>query len=143
MNNNYWEQTVYTVSPLRGLERRDSSAIFDWLSLRFPTCGSKIAWDRVQDRHLHWNITDDNQLAALASKEVCRRIAPGSVVEHVGDGLSPYAVCFTDTNAPSIVAALLEIPEHHYFVAEDRSWLAVITTEGDLDIVDQLNFESR
>jgi hypothetical protein len=40
--------------------------------------------------------------------------------------------------APSVVTELLEIPEHHYFLAEDRSWIVVVTTEGDLDIVDQL-----
>ncbi|GGO83062.1 hypothetical protein GCM10012289_75740 [Nonomuraea cavernae] len=138
MNNNYWRETVYAVSPLDGLERRDMSAIFNWLNLHFPSCGTKIDWGRVQGRHMHWKITDDMRLAATASIEVCRRIQSGSVVEHVGDGLSPYGVCFTDDNAPSVVAALLEIPEHHYFLAEDRSWIVVVTTEGDLEVVDQL-----
>jgi hypothetical protein len=35
---------------------------------------------------------------------------------------------------------LLEIPEHHYFVAGDRSWIVVVATEGDLDILDELSF---
>jgi hypothetical protein len=35
--------------------------------------------------------------------------------------------------------ALLEIPEHHYFVAKDRSWIVVVTTEGNVDVVDRLN----
>lgn len=65
------------------------------------------------------------------------------VVEHAGDELSPYRVCFTDVNAPAIVAALLEIPEHHYFVAEDGSWIAVVTVEGDLDVVDRLMASGR
>lgn len=134
----YWEETVYSVPPLDGLERRDMSAIFDWLGLHFPACGSKIDWGRVQSRHTHWNITDDPRPAVTASAEVCRRIRPGSVVEHVGDGLSPYGVCFSGDNAPAVVAALLEIPEHHYFLAEDRSWIVVVTMEGDLDVVDRL-----
>ncbi|WP_204052490.1 hypothetical protein [Microbispora siamensis] len=79
----------------------------------------------------------------MASREVCQHIHPGSVVEHVGDGLSPYGVRFTSDNAHSVVAALLEIPEHHYFVAEDRSWIVVVTMEGDLDVVDQLPFDRR
>jgi hypothetical protein len=143
LSGNYWERTVYAVPPIEGLERRDSSAIFNWLNLHFPADGSKIDWRRVRGRHLHRKITDDHRLATMASIEVCRRINPGSMVEHVGDGLSPYGVCFTDAHAPSVVAALLGIPEHHYFLAEDRSWIVVVTMEGDLDIVDQRNWESR
>ena len=86
---------------------------------------------------MHWKITDDMQLVPMASREVCQRIRPGSVAEHVGDGLSPYGVRFTDDNAFSVVAVLLEIPEHRYFLAEDRSWIVVVTLEGDLDVVDQ------
>jgi hypothetical protein len=73
------------------------------------------------------------------SAEVCRRVRPGSIVEHVGDGLSPYGVGFGADNAASVVAALLEIPEHHYFLAGDRSWIVVVTFEGDLDTVDHLD----
>jgi hypothetical protein len=141
MTDNYWEHTVYAASPLGDLDRCDLSIVFDWLKRHFPVTGTKIDWRRVQGKHGHWSITDDVQLEEMAKREVCLRVRPGSVVEHVGDGLSPYGVRFTDHDAPSVVAALLEIPEHHYFVAEDRSWIVVVTTEGDLDVVDQLNFE--
>jgi hypothetical protein len=36
-----------------------------------------------------------------------------------------------------VIAALLAIPEHHYFVAEDRRWVVVVSLEGDLDVVDR------
>ncbi|WP_432927006.1 hypothetical protein ACQPZZ_37695 [Microbispora sp. CA-135349] len=85
---------------------------------------------------MHWETHDSGQLTFLASREICRRIRPGWMVEHAGDGLSPYGVRFTGDNARSIVAELLEIPEHHYFLAEDRSLLVVVTMEGDLDVVD-------
>ncbi|MEV5497340.1 hypothetical protein AB0M50_18270 [Nonomuraea fuscirosea] len=136
MNADYWE-SVYAESPLSELERRDQSAAFDWLHRHFPADGSKIAWERVEGRHAHWRIADDRRLAARAAEEVRRRLRPGSVVEHVGDSLSPYGVCCTDVNALAVVAALLEIPEHHYFLAEDRSWLVVVTMEGDLDVLDR------
>ena len=138
MTGNYWEETVYAASPLDGLDRGDMSVAFKWIDDHLPVEGTKIDWRRVQGRHAHWKIADDMELASMASREVCQRIRPGSVVEHVGDGLSPYGVRFSDGNASSIVAALLEIPEHHYFLAEDRSWIVVVTTEGDLDVVDQL-----
>ncbi|MEU0937332.1 hypothetical protein [Embleya sp. NPDC005971] len=133
---NYWEETVYAASPLDGLERTDTSAAFDWLELNFPVTGSKIDWRNVQGEHAHWEVDDDLQLASMAVGEVCRRMRPGSFVEHAGDGISPYGVRFTDDGASEVVTALLEVPEHHYFLAEDRSWMVVVTTEGDLDVVD-------
>jgi hypothetical protein len=69
--------------------------------------------------------------------EIRRRVNADSAVDHVGDGLSPFGVRFAGVDAGSVAGALLEIPEHHYFVAADRSWLVVVTTEGDLDIVDR------
>jgi hypothetical protein len=33
-----------------------------------------------------------------------------------------------------VLDPLLEIPEHHYFVAEDRTWCAVFRMEGDVDL---------
>ncbi|HWG99190.1 MAG TPA: hypothetical protein VNV66_07675 [Pilimelia sp.] len=141
MSGNYWEEEVYTSPPLSGLRRSDMSATFSWLDLHFPIEGSKIDWRRVQGRHVHWKVTDDTQLAAMVSREVCKRIRRGSVVEHIGDGLSPYGVLFVDGDVTSVVTALLEIPEHHYFIAEDRSWIVVATTEGDLDAVDHLNLD--
>jgi hypothetical protein len=137
---NYWEEAVYAAPPLFGLDRSDMLAAFNWLHLHFPTGGTKIDWRRAQGKHAHWKIRDSAQLALKASEEVCRRIQSGSKVEHIGDGLSPYGVCFTGDNAPSVVAALLEIPEHHYFLSGDRSWMVVVTTEGDLDVVDGLSF---
>ena len=138
MTGNYWEGTVYAAAPLRALHRSDESVIFDWLRRHFSALGTKIDWRRVSGDHGHWRISDSVRLTSAASREVCRRARPGSIVEHVGDGLSPYGVRFGADDAASVVAALLEIPEHHYFVAEDRTWIVVVTTEGDLDTVDYL-----
>lgn len=137
MTGDYWEDEVYGAPPLSGLERCDESVVFDWLSVHFPADGSKIDWGRVRGRHTHWTVSDETRLVAMASREVCSRLRPGSVVEHAGDGLSPYGVRFTGAVAPSVLGELLEIPEHHYFLAADRSWLVVVTTEGDLDVVDE------
>ncbi|MCP9959051.1 hypothetical protein [Streptomyces sudanensis] len=112
--------------------------MFDWLELHFPFAGGKIDWRHVGGRHRHWKIDDEQLLAASASKEICARIRPGSVVEHVGDGLSPYGVRFTGDEAASVTAALLEVPEHHYFLAEDRAWIVAVSFEGDLDVLDRV-----
>ncbi len=137
MTESYWEKYVFAEAPLTSLERRNSSVVFEWLHEHLPVGQSKVNWENVQGRHAHWRIEDDAQLGAMAVREVCKRIQRGSTVEHVGDGLSPFGVRFGEVDAPAVVSALLEIPEHHYFVADDRSWLVVVTTEGDLDVLDR------
>ncbi|MGH3737632.1 MAG: hypothetical protein ACRDT6_18780 [Micromonosporaceae bacterium] len=140
MSGNFWDE-VYTAAPLGDLDRCDMTAVFHWLSRHFPVSGTKIDWSRVRGRHAHWQVTDDVQLASTAITEVRKRIRHGSVAQHVGDGLSPYGIYFTGDDAPSVLPALIEIPEHHYFLAEDRSWIVVVTTEGDIDAVDNLDLE--
>ncbi|XVV10799.1 hypothetical protein ACQP2X_39050 [Actinoplanes sp. CA-131856] len=65
----------------------------------------------------------------MAIAEICERVHAGSDAEHAGDGLSSFTVRFGGANSSTVVGALLEMPEHHYFVAADRSWLVVVTTE--------------
>ena len=137
MTSSYWEEVVYAEPPLVDLERGDSSVVFAWLHKHLPIRGSKIDWSRAQDRHSHWKLGNDEQLESMTISEISQRVHPDSAVEHVGDGLSPFGVRFGGVDANSVAGALLEIPEHHYFVAADRSWLVVVTTEGDLDVLDR------
>ncbi|WFE50478.1 hypothetical protein [Micromonospora sp. WMMD1155] len=138
MAGDYWEDAVYGVAPLSELDTFDLSVVFSWLSQNVPARGAKIDWSRAPGRHAHWSVADDTRLAAMVSREVSMRLRHGAVVEHAGDGLSPYGVRFGVENAGAVLAALLEIPEHHYFVAQDRSWLVVATSEGDLDVLDEI-----
>lgn len=134
---NYWEKVVYAESALVDLERGDGSVVFAWLHEHLPVLGTKIDWSRAQGRHSHWKVDNDEHLASMTIAEICQRVHADSAVDHVGDGLSPFGVRFDGLNAGSVAGALLEIPEHHYFVAADRSWIVVVTTEGDLDVLDR------
>jgi hypothetical protein len=136
MMSSYWEEAAYGEPPLADLERLDATHVFGWLQERFAVRGSKIDWSLALGKHSHWKINDDEQMVELVGREIGLRLQSGAVVEHVGDGLSPFGVRFGGTDAPGVVGALLEIPEHHYFVAEDRSWIVVTTTEGDLDVLE-------
>lgn len=138
-SSSFWDREVYRASPLSDLERVDSDAIFDWLASSLPATGSKIDWSRTPGRHSHQQFADDTQLEAATTREVLRRTSAGQRVDHAGDGLSPVGVRFGHEAAVDAVAALLQIPEHHYFVDESRSWLVVVTIEGDLDVLDQLD----
>jgi hypothetical protein len=138
LTDNYWASVVYVEPPLDQLERCDERALVEWVSRTFPFRGSKIDWERAPGRHLTWTIADGAELMSRTAQEVHRRIPPGSAVEHVGDALSPWAARFGGPDVAPVVEALLEIPEHHYFVDIGRAWLVVVSTEGDLDVVDGL-----
>jgi hypothetical protein len=135
----YWEDEVYSLPPLSALERTSASVTFDWLGVHFASDGGKIDWRSVKGSHTHWKFDNEQLLVAAAGKEIAERARPGSAVEHVGDGLSPYGVVFAGRDTTAVVASLLEIPEHHYFLDKDRAWIVVVSTEGDLDVVDRLN----
>lgn len=136
MGGNYWEDSLYGEPPLAGLERQDPAAVFGWLQTHLPSRGSKMDWSNIPGNHQYWRFDDDLSLATRAVGEVSKHVQPGETVDHVGDSLSPFGVAFTASEAAAVVGALLEIPEHHYFVARDRSWLVVVSSEGDLDVLE-------
>jgi hypothetical protein len=137
VQGNYWD-CHYAEAPLDAVEVCDDRAVLDWVAARFPVVGSQVAWSQVTQGHTGRHVADDAELAALATAEVVRLARSGHAVEHAGDALSPYGVRFGAADVPWVLPALLEIPEHHYFAAADRSWLVVVTMEGDLDVVDGL-----
>lgn len=138
MSAGFWQTEVYGVAPLADLDRTDTDEAFRWLESALPTSGSKFDWSSVPGAHSHRHVDDDVVLAREAVREILRLTVSLPGVEHVGDSLSPWGVRFTGDDVPAIVTALLEVPEHHYFLGADRTWLVVVSFEGDLDVVEQL-----
>lgn len=136
MPENFWETEVYGVEPISELERIDAGEVFSWVESTMPSAGSRVDWSSVSGAHAHRHLPDAGELARATSQEIVRRTDGGSRVEHVGDGLSPVGVRFGRGDVAAIVKALLEVPEHHYFLDADRSWLVVVSFEGHLDVVD-------
>jgi hypothetical protein len=66
--------------------------------------------------------------------EFLAALPAGDHVDHGGDALSPFDVRIEGAEFASVVQALLAIPEHHYFVAADRSWVAAFTMDGNVDL---------
>lgn len=135
MTTTYWE-SLYSKPPLSELERCDGSSVLEWIAFTVPVCGSKIDWSRVQGKHLHRHVDDNVALAFEAAALVAEMVTSRGRARHAGDGLSPFGVVIQIEDVTDAVPAILEIPEHHYFLAEDRSWLMVVTTEGDLDVLE-------
>lgn len=90
--SSYWEETAYGAPPLAALERSDASVVFGWLEGNLAILGSKIDWSVVRGRHVHWRTGDDRQVVALVVREIGLRVRHGVLVEHVGDGLSPFGL---------------------------------------------------
>ncbi len=73
---------------------------------------------------------------ARSRSRLCVGAEPrSSAVTHVGDSQSPCSTRIPNERLGEFLLALLEIPEHHYFVPDDRSWVAVISFGGDVDLV--------
>jgi hypothetical protein len=130
--NNYW-LTVYAEPPLDRLERLPDDAVFAWLNREMPHVGSQIDWTRFSDSRRHWFASSADELPAVLD-EFLAALPAGDHVDHGGDALSPFDVRIEGAEFASVVQALLAIPEHHYFVAADRSWVAAFTMDGNVDL---------
>jgi hypothetical protein len=130
-STNYWLR-VYAEPPLDRLERLPDDAVFAWLNREVPHIGSKIDWTRFA-RSRHWFVSSAEELPAVVD-EFLAALPAVDHIDHGGDALSPFDVRIGGAEFASVVPALLAIPEHHYFVATDRSWVAAFSMEGDVDL---------
>lgn len=100
-----------------------------------PFVGSKIDWPRVSGSHQHWfKASAKADIGSVLLDEVLAALPALDHVDHVGDSLSPFEVRIEGGQMTDAIRALISIPEHHYFVATDRSWVAVFALEGDIDL---------
>jgi hypothetical protein len=129
----YWAKE-YTQPPLKSLERVDGGDVEKWVNQNLAFIGTDVDWDRVSGSYRHWLPTSADE-AALVVVEFLAALPGVADVVHVGDSLSPYAVRIPREDLDQLLAALLAIPEHHYFVADDRSWCGVFRVTGHVDLV--------
>ena len=131
--------SAYDEAPLNRLERVDSTDIENWISQEFPFVGTAIDWSQVPGVRRRWFARSEVELEALVP-EFLDALPKCSDIAHVGDNLSPCSTRVPIERLGEFLPALLEIPEHHYFVPDDRSWIAVVRFEGEVDLV---MFETR
>ena len=98
-----------------------------------PFDGSRIDWPHLADSRRHWFASSAEELAAVLDESLAA-LPVLDEVDHGGDSLSPFEVRIRGEELATVIPALLSIPEHHYFVAADRSWVAAFTMEGDVDL---------
>lgn len=130
---NYWTEE-YEQPPLNLVERVDGRDVEAWVNQHLPFVGTGVDWSRVSGSHRHWLPKSADQATAVVVEFLAALPGFADVV-HVGDSLSPYSVRIPREQLAQLLVALLAIPEHHYFVADDRAWCGVFGMRGDVDLV--------
>jgi hypothetical protein len=129
----YWAE-IYAAPPLSLLERVDGSECEAWVKDSLPFVGTGVDWARVVGSHRHWFAESDDDISTIVV-EFLSAVRNRGDVTHIGDALSPCDVRITSDEMGKVLPALLEIPEHHYLVSDDRTWCGVFRIEGDVDLV--------
>lgn len=124
---------VYEQPSLDGLERVDGRPVEEWVNRHLPFVGTAVDWSRVRATRRHWLVDSEDDLPAVVN-DLFAALPVSDGVVHVGDSLSPCAVRIPQGQLRNVLPRLLEVPEHHYLVADDGTWCAVFRLEGDVDL---------
>jgi len=74
----------------------------------------------------------DKALSAIAQKAT----SSTSEILFIGDSLTHLGYKIKSTDISSVLAEILEIPQHNYIFPQDLSWIACLSIEGDIDMGD-------
>jgi hypothetical protein len=116
------------------LDIGDAAAVFSSLSKAFPTSGSKIDW-----RYVPGSVESAEEEASLQHQrfaqffdDVRSRFGLSGPVTYAGDSATDFALEGTLDAVREALPALLEVPQHHYFIGPGCSWCICFTMEGDM-----------
>lgn len=106
--------------------------VFSGLEERVPLDGSKIDFERIHGSS--FSICNNSELESLEFAEFFdERIIENhleGLIYYVGDGCTNVRIKGEIPDFKLILHLIFQIPEHHYFVAEDFSWCMSFTMEG-------------
>jgi len=103
------------------------------LSDLYPVEGAKIDWDRVPGAV--GRADEAGEVAGFIAffDEIFHRFGLTGRVRYAGDSGTDIALEGTVEAMRRALPALLEVPQHHYFVSPDHTWALCLTMEGDMD----------
>jgi hypothetical protein len=115
-------------------ELGDSLQFFQILSEEYPCKGSKIDWSRVP------NSTERAEGDACLQSdrfisffdEMREKYGLTGIVLYIGDSATDCALEGAIDTMRLVLAELLNIPQHHYFIGPDYTWCMSYTMEGDM-----------
>jgi hypothetical protein len=112
-----------------------SDGIATRLSKAFQFCGSKIDW-RATTGHLSaLEPSRDRELATFSAffERRLEELGRGSVAYYLNDSQIDCSLRASLWTFSRHLQPIVEIPGHHYFVADDLGWCMALTMEGDID----------
>jgi len=112
----------------------DAADVLRLLSKAYPTSGSKIDWRRVPGA-IESNEEDESrqieQFAEFFDKMQLRFSLAGPVL-YAGDSVTDFALEGSFEAIRRALPEIVEIPQHHYFIGPNCSWVLCMTMEGDM-----------
>ncbi len=137
--NNYFEQLVQQdVAGLLSTQQlqliEDSSFIFAQLQALYPVAGSRIDWQALEVREQHIEPVHGPQLNAYLNffRQAVKRYGLTGNIYWTGDSAVDFALLGDITVIESVLDKLLDIPQHHYLLADDFAWCFCFSFEGDM-----------
>lgn len=111
---------------------KDNRTFFQCLQEKFPYGSSKINWGKTKGYKYLSSVSKKNK-DILAYENFFNENILDFVFLYSGDGEIDCVFKGTKDAFRHKLNDLLEIPQHHYFVALDYSWCLCFTFEGDAD----------
>lgn len=111
-----------------------SDQVFALLSEKFPVFGSKIDWKNVPfsiEAH-EADTTFHSERFEEFFDEMCLKHSLVGSVLYAGDGAADIALEGALDVMRRALPAILDIPQHHYFVETHGRWCICLTMEGDM-----------
>jgi hypothetical protein len=113
----------------------DAKKYVDFINSNFLFLGNRIDFEKLKSvRHCRPNkdsfFDETSSFIELIIKENNLNLE-GEVI-YLGDNLTEQAYEFKLKNLIKLLPAFLEIPQHHYFINDDK-WCLVISFENDID----------
>jgi hypothetical protein len=135
VSDNFLEKLAPSMTNGRIVVEYDMDKYFDQIEASFPIYGSKIEWDEVDGSveelaRLEFYSADCTNFFNKMTEQFIQN--PDSKVVLLGDSAMDYALLTSLKNVPEVLEKMLELPQHHFIVANNFSWCISFSMEGDM-----------
>jgi hypothetical protein len=138
VEENYWDQQVRSaLGP--ALESGQLAVVdeveelFGRLETVFPVEGTKIDWSEVPGSfHLFSRGAQQEDFERFFQAHVAK-MGLDTPAYYLSDAALSFAIAGDVRSIGQCLHAILDNPQHHYFIAKDFSWCMALTMEGDMD----------
>ncbi|VWX61432.1 conserved hypothetical protein [Burkholderiales bacterium 8X] len=138
-SNSFFERELRKALQLELASRRieaigSSTPYFARLEKCYPAKGSRIDWSKVNRAVGQIEPNAELQQAAFTAffDVTVEQFSLSGTVLYLGDSATDSAFAAELTAMRQVLPKLLEIPQHHYFVAQSCEWCIFFSMEGDM-----------